>query len=386
MDLNRKNTKRLVLLIAFGVVLYWVLTNPSQAWRFVSGFFSLFFPFLLGGCLAFLVNVVLRPVERGWRRLWGKRYGPRQDKARRPVCLLVSVLLVIGVVFALVFVIVPSLKDSIVNFVNLLPERILQLQNWWNQLSSFLAEHGAHLPDFSLNGQEMQQKILDWMRQYGDQFLNTTISTAIGITSSVVSLIFNLVLALAFALYLLAQKETLTRQAKKVVQAIFSSKRAQQITELAHMTNRAFSNFVTGQLTEALILGCLCFLGMLIFRLPYAGVISVIIGFTALIPIFGAFIGVAIGALLILLVNPIQALWFILFIIVLQQIESNVIYPRVVGKSVGLPGIWVLAAVTLGGNAFGLLGMLFAVPLCSVLYAVARRVVHRRLAQKGLAP
>ena len=305
MDLNRKNTKRLVLLIAFGVVLYWVLTNPSQAWRFVSGFFSLFFPFLLGGCLAFLVNVVLRPVERGWRRLWGKRYGPRQDKARRPVCLLVSVLLVIGVVFALFFVIVPSLKDSIVNFVNLLPERILQLQNWWNQLSSFLAEHGAHLPDFSLNGQEMQQKILDWMRQYGDQFLNTTISTAIGITSSVVSLIFNLVLALAFALYLLAQKETLTRQAKKVVQAIFSSKRAQQITELAHMTNRAFSNFVTGQLTEALILGCLCFLGMLIFRLPYAGVISVIIGFTALIPIFGAFIGVAIGALLILLVNPI---------------------------------------------------------------------------------
>ena len=243
-----------MLLIAFGVVLYWVLTNPSQAWRFVSGFFSLFFPFLLGGCLAFLVNVVLRPVERGWRRLWGKRYGPRQDKARRPVCLLVSVLLVIGVVFALFFVIVPSLKDSIVNFVNLLPERILQLQNWWNQLSSFLAEHGAHLPDFSLNGQEMQQKILDWMRQYGDQFLNTTISTAIGITSSVVSLIFNLVLALAFALYLLAQKETLTRQAKKVVQAIFSSKRAQQITELAHMTNRAFSNFVTGQLTEALIL------------------------------------------------------------------------------------------------------------------------------------
>lgn len=386
MDLNRKNTKRLVLLIAFGVVLYWVLTNPSQAWRFVSGFFSLFFPFLLGGCLAFLVNVVLRPVERGWRRLWGKRYGPRQDKARRPVCLLVSVLLVIGVVFALFFVIVPSLKDSIVNFVNLLPERILQLQNWWNQLSSFLAELGAHLPDFSLNGQEMQQRILDWMKQYGDQFLNTTISTAIGITSSVVSLIFNLVLALAFALYLLAQKETLTRQAKRVVQAIFSSKRAQQITELAHMTNRAFSNFVTGQLTEALILGCLCFLGMLIFRLPYAGVISVIIGFTALIPIFGAFIGVAIGALLILLVNPIQALWFILFIIVLQQIESNVIYPRVVGKSVGLPGIWVLAAVTLGGNAFGLLGMLFAVPLCSVLYAVARRVVHRRLAQKGLAP
>ena len=174
-------------------------------------------------------------------------------------------------------------------------------------------------------------------------------------------------LALAFSLYLLAQKETLTGQAKKVVRALFSEKWAHWITDVARMTNRTFSNFVTGQLTEAVILGTLCFLGMLIFRLPYAGVISVLVGFTALIPIFGAFSGVGIGAFLILLVSPIKALWFVLFFVILQQLEGNLIYPRVVGKSVGLPGIWVLAAVTVGGNAFGLAGMLLAVPLCSVL-------------------
>ncbi|HIY32543.1 AI-2E family transporter [Evtepia sp.] len=384
MDLNRKNMKRLLLLITFGVVLAWVLTHPGQAGGLLSGFFSLLFPFLLGGCLAFLVNVLLRPVERGWRRLWGKRYGPRQDRARRPVCLLVSILIIIGALFALFFVIVPSLRDSVVNFANLLPQRILHLQGWWNQLSTFLADHGAYLPDFSLNGQELQERILTFLEEYGEEFLDTTISTAIGVTSSVVSLIFNLVLGLAFALYLLAQKETLTRQATKVVHAVFSAPWAQRIQEVARMANQAFSNFVAGQLTEAVILGCLCFVGMLLFRLPYAGVISVLVGFTALIPIFGALIGVAIGALLILLVNPIQALWFVIFLVVLQQIEGNVIYPRVVGKSVGLPGIWVLAAVTLGGNAFGLVGMLFAVPLCSVLYALARRWVNGRLKRKGL--
>lgn len=187
------------------------------------------------------------------------------------------------------------------------------------------------------------------------------------------------------ALVLKAQKETLTGQAKKVVRALFSEKWAHWITDVARMTNRTFSNFVTGQLTEAVILGTLCFLGMLIFRLPYAGVISVLVGFTALIPIFGAFIGVGIGAFLILLVSPIKALWFILFFVILQQLEGNLIYPRVVGKSVGLPGIWVLAAVTVGGNAFGLAGMLLAVPLCSVLYTLARQGVNARLARKGLS-
>lgn len=381
MDLNKKNMKRIALLIAFGLLLYWGLNHPGQAGRMLSTVFSIFLPFLLGGCLAFLLNVILRPVERGWRRAWGKKYGPRQKRAQRPVCLLVSTLLLVGVVFAIFFIVVPALKDSVVNFVSLLPSRLVHLEHWWNNLVGFLEAHSIQLPEFSLNSAELQNNITSFLSKYGEDFLNTTI----GITSSIFSLVVNLVLALAFSLYLLAQKETLTGQAKKVVRALFSEKWAHWITDVARMTNRTFSNFVTGQLTEAVILGTLCFLGMLIFRLPYAGVISVLVGFTALIPIFGAFIGVGIGAFLILLVSPIKALWFILFFVILQQLEGNLIYPRVVGKSVGLPGIWVLAAVTVGGNAFGLAGMLLAVPLCSVLYTLARQGVNARLARKGLS-
>lgn len=381
MDLNKKNMKRIALLIAFGLLLYWGLNHPGQAGQMLSTVFSIFLPFLLGGCLAFLLNVILRPVERGWRRAWGKRYGPRQKRAQRPVCLLVSTLLLVGVVFAIFFIVVPALKDSVVNFVSLLPSRLTHLEHWWNNLAGFLEAHSIQLLEFSLNSAELQNNITSFLSKYGEDFLNTTI----GITSSIFSLVVNLVLALAFSLYLLAQKETLTGQAKKVVRALFSEKWAHWITDVARMTNRTFSNFVTGQLTEAVILGTLCFLGMLIFRLPYAGVISVLVGFTALIPIFGAFIGVGIGAFLILLVSPIKALWFILFFVILQQLEGNLIYPRVVGKSVGLPGIWVLAAVTVGGNAFGLAGMLLAVPLCSVLYTLARQGVNARLARKGLS-
>lgn len=381
MDLNKKNMKRIALLIAFGLLLYWGLNHPGQAGQMLSTVFSIFLPFLLGGCLAFLLNVILRPVERGWRRAWGKRYGPRQKRAQRPVCLLVSTLLLVGVVFAIFFIVVPALKDSVVNFVSLLPSRLTHLEHWWNNLAGFLEAHSIQLPELSLNSAELQNNITSFLSKYGEDFLNTTI----GITSSIFSLVVNLVLALAFSLYLLAQKETLTGQAKKVVRALFSEKWAHWITDVARMTNRTFSNFVTGQLTEAVILGTLCFLGMLIFRLPYAGVISVLVGFTALIPIFGAFIGVGIGAFLILLVSPIKALWFILFFVILQQLEGNLIYPRVVGKSVGLPGIWVLAAVTVGGNAFGLAGMLLAVPLCSVLYTLARQGVNARLARKGLS-
>lgn len=228
MDLNKKNMKRIALLIAFGLLLYWGLNHPGQAGQMLSTVFSIFLPFLLGGCLAFLLNVILRPVERGWRRAWGKRYGPRQKRAQRPVCLLVSTLLLVGVVFAIFFIVVPALKDSVVNFVSLLPSRLTHLEHWWNNLAGFLEAHSIQLPEFSLNSAELQNNITSFLSKYGEDFLNTTI----GITSSIFSLVVNLVLALAFSLYLLAQKETLTGQAKKVVRALFSEKWAHWIDHL----------------------------------------------------------------------------------------------------------------------------------------------------------
>ena len=382
MDLNKKTMQRLALLIVFAVVLTWALTHPGQVAHVFSVAVTLLLPFLLGGCMAFLGNVFLRPIETGWQRLWGKKYGPRQKAAQRPVCLVVTCLLLTGIIFAIFFVVAPALQESVMSFIAVLPERLDQLKVWWDQLAGYMASHAIYLPDFSFNGEKLQTWLNNFFEKHGQAFVDATI----GVTSSLFSLVVNLVLGWVFSLYILAQKETLSRQALKVVHSLFSQKRAQKIVDVARLTNRTFSSFVTGQLTEAVILGSLCFVGMLILRLPYAGVVSVLVGFTALIPIFGAFIGLGIGAFLILLVHPIQALWFILFFLILQQVEGNLIYPRVVGKSVGLPGIWVLVAVTLGGNAFGLVGMLLSVPLCSVLYALARQGVNNRLRRKGLLP
>ena len=226
---------------------------------------------MLGGCLAFLLNVLLRPVERGWQRAWGKKYGPRQEKAKRPVCLLVSTLLVAGVLFALCFIVGPALKDSVVNFVSMLPDRLVQLEAWWNALVAFLESHAIYLPAFSLDPQAIQDRILAFLQTYGEAFLNSTIQTTIGITSSLFSLVVNLVLALVFSLYLLAQKEILGQQATKVLRALCSEKWANRLLEVGQLTNRTFSNFVTGQLTEAVILGSLCFVGMLLSGCPTQG-------------------------------------------------------------------------------------------------------------------
>ena len=209
---------------------------------------------------------------------------------------------------------------------------------------------------------------------------NTTASVA----GSIVTAVMNFVIAFAFSIYILAQKETLKRQSMKVLTAVMKPEKLDKLLNLLRLANKTFTNFITGQLTEAVIIGVLCFIGMTIFRMPYAPAISVLVGFTALIPVFGAFIGTAVGAFLILLVKPIQAVWFVIFIIVLQQFEGNLIYPKVVGKSVGLPGIWVLVAVTVGGNAMGVMGMLISVPLCSVLYAVSREAVNNKLKMKRI--
>ena len=382
MDLNKTTVKRLLLLITFTLLLHWGLNHPSRAGAILSGFFSILTPFLLGCCIAFIVNVLLRAVEARWPKLWGKHYGPALKKAKRPVCLLFSTVVILGIIFAIFFIVMPSLKESIASFAAQLPSHLDNLRLWWNDLVLFFDQYSIVLPAFTLDLPDISNAVANFVSQYGHAFLNTTI----GITTSLFSLTVNLVLAFVFSLYLLAQKETLKHQVKRVLFALLPEQRAIRVLEISSLTNRTFVSFVTGQLTEAVILGVLCFLGMLLFRMPYASVISVLIGATALIPIFGAFIGIGVGAFLILLASPIQALWFVVFVVLLQQLEGNLIYPRVVGKSVGLPGIWVLAAVTIGGGVFGIIGMLLSVPVCSVLYALGRQGVAARLQKKKKTP
>ena len=252
------------------------------------------------------------------------------------------------------------------------------MQGWWSSLAAFLDKYNVDLPEFDFK----PDKLIDILKDGGTMLFNTTAS----VTASIVTAVMNFVIAFAFSIYVLAQKETLKRQSLKVLRAVMKPEKLQKLLELLELSNRTFTNFITGQLTEAVIIGALCFVGMTIFGMPYAPAISVLVGFTALIPVFGAFIGTAVGAFLILLVKPIQALWFIVFIIVLQQFEGNLIYPKVVGKSVGLPGIWVLAAVMIGGHVDGVVGMLLGVPVCSVIYALLQDYLRAQPTEQPPAP
>ena len=367
-------TKRFLGIITFVLLLYWALLHPSQVGAILSGLFALVSPFVLGFAIAFIVNVPLRLLEGQWDKHM------KSSKGKRPVCLVASLIIIVAIIFALFFIVVPALGESFANLASQLPQYVRQLESLYLSLTDLLAQHNIVLPTLDLDLEAIYSAVLNFFTNYGQALVDTTV----GVTTSIVSVVVNFVLALVFSLYVLAQKETLMGQGRKVVTALLPQRWANKTLEVATLTNKTFANFVTGQLTEAVILGSLCFLGMTLLRIPYAAVVSVLIGFCALIPIFGAIIGAIVGAFLILLVAPRKTLWFLIFLIILQQLEGNLIYPRVVGKSVGLPGIWVLAAVTVGGNAFGLVGMLLSVPVCSVLYTLFREFVNHRLEQKGL--
>lgn len=395
MEFSKKTWHRLLLLVITALLIAFGLQHLHAVLSAVSAVLSILSPIFTGICIAFVVNVPMRALERLWDKLFrrkllisgtkkGMRFRDQLSMAlRRPVCMILSLLLIMGLLFAVVFLLIPQLGSAFRDFADMLPGYLSDLEALWVQLQTFLGGYGFVLPDFAidisrLNTDSIFNTVKDFFAQWGTHILDTTVS----ITTTVFSGVFNVVLALVFSIYMLAQKEMLCHQIKRILLALFSESRVEKITAFADLVNRTFTNFVTGQLAEAVIIGVLCGIGMAILRIPYAFVVSVIVGFTALIPVFGAYVGTVIGAVLILLAEPIKAVWFVIFIIVLQQLEGNLIYPRVVGKSVGLPGLLVLAAVTVGSSVGGILGMLLAVPVCSVIFTVCSQSVDARLAKK----
>lgn len=375
LGINKKTFRQILLLITFTVLLYWALNHFEVLGKLISSVLGIISPFIVGFSIAFVVNVVLRGLEK----LWDKHIKNKPiAKFKRGICLTLSIFIVLGIIFAILFIVTPEFMKTMDSFIDMLPSYIKTIESRWNSLSETLNKHSIVLPEFDIDEEKLITTIGNFLKQKGQIFVDTTIN----ITASIFSAIFNFVIAFAFSIYVLAQKESLGNAARRVSTAIFKEDKTEKIFSFVSLVNKSFTNFVTGQLTEAVIIGVLCFVGMLIFAMPYAPAISVLVGFTALIPVFGAFIGTAVGAFLILLVEPIKALWFIIFIIVLQQLEGNLIYPKVVGKSVGLPGILVLAAVTIGGNAFGIVGMLLSVPICSVVYTLAVQAVGKKLNTK----
>ena len=372
MELNKKNIKRILLLVACAIILYWGLNNLSTLGKLLGSFFSLFSPLLIGAGIAYVMNLLLKAIERLWDMALKKAPELWRVKLKRPICLTATILLFLGIIFAIFFILIPRLEEAGSTLIANVPGYITQIQNWWGSLVDFAAGHGVTLPELSMNVEDATKFISKILSSDSGNVVNTTID----ITTSILGALVNILLALVFSVYMLAQKETLISQSRRLLLAALPRKAGQRTMHILKLTNNAFSSFVTGQVTEAFILGSLCCIGMLILRLPYALPVSVIISFTSLIPIFGAWIGAATGAFLIVFVSPIKALTFLIFLLILQQVEGNLIYPKVVGKSVGLPGLWVLAAVTIGGGIFGMLGMLLGVPICSVIYALVQDFIR----------
>ena len=372
MELNKKNIKRILLLVACSIILYWALNNLSTLGKLLGSFFSLFSPLLIGAGIAYVMNLLLKAIERLWDMALKKAPELWRVKLKRPICLTATILLFLGIIFAIFFILIPRLEEAGSTLIANVPGYITQIQNWWGSLVDFAAGHGVTLPELSMNVEDATKFISKILSSDSSNVVNTTID----ITTSILGALVNILLALVFSVYMLAQKETLISQSRRLLLAALPRKAGQRTMHILKLTNNAFSSFVTGQVTEAFILGSLCCIGMLILRLPYALPVSVIISFTSLIPIFGAWIGAATGAFLIVFVSPIKALTFLIFLLILQQVEGNLIYPKVVGKSVGLPGLWVLAAVTIGGGIFGMLGMLLGVPICSVIYALVQDFIR----------
>ena len=332
-------------------------------------------PFLIGGAIAFVLNVPMRAIERGLFPLEKRGKG-----FRRPLALLLTLVAVIGVLSLASGVIAPGIGEAVSSIAAQLPGAMNRVEDWLLELEEYLPMLEESITALDLNWNSLSAKMVALVKSFGTGL----VSAGGGMIGTLVSGVSAFVIGLVFAFYILMQKEKLGRQARQILYAILPEKHADETLSVVRLAGRTFSSFLSGQCLEACILGTLFVVAMTIFRLPYALLVGVLIALTALIPIVGAFIGCGVGALLIAVTDPMKALFFIVLFLILQQVEGNLIYPHVVGSSVGLPSIWVLAAVTLGGKLMGIAGMLLFIPLCSVVYALIRGYVKMRLVKKNI--
>ncbi len=380
MSLDKNTMKRLMLLIFYTIALLSLALKPERALSGLFWAFGLLAPFLCGAAIAFVLNVPMRFIER---QLSGGK-AAREGGFQRPVSLIITlalVFLVLGIVFFLLY---PELADTFKSLGEMIPQFFMDLQ-------ALLEEKFAREPEvlefISVLWEEINWKsMLEQIGGFVTTGAGSVLSSAFNAAASIASGLTAFGIAFIFAIYILLQKERLARQFKKLFYAYFPERTVSEWLRIGRMAEQTFSKFLAGQCMEAVILGTMFFIALSLLKLPYALLIGVLIAFTALIPVFGAFIGCAVGTFLTLVVNPVQAVWFVIVFFVLQQIEGNLIYPHVVGNSVGLPSIWVLAAVSIGGSMLGVLGMLAFIPLGSVVYALVREDADRRLKKKAAKP
>ena len=379
MDLSKMSIKKIRELIVFTALLVVALWKFDVVLGVLKTIWDIIFPFVLGGAIAFLTNVPMSFLEK---KIFEnvKKKNKIVRKLKRPISLILTIVLVVGVIALVMFGVIPQLTRTMGTLVTSINDFIPQMQSWIGEFFHNNQEIMNLVDQIEFDPDQTIKWGISLLGNGAGNMMNTTMS-AVG---SIVSGVATFFIAFSFACYILFQKEKLHIQIRKVFFAFLPRQKADTFLKVCSLTYRTFANFLAGQCLEAVILGSMFVVTLSILRMPYALLIGILIAFTALIPIFGAFIGCAVGSFLIFMVNPQQAILFVIVFLVLQQIEGNLIYPHVVGESVGLPSIWVLAAVTIGGNLMGIVGMLVFIPLLSVLYTIFREFVYLRLKKQNI--
>lgn len=380
MNLDKETIRKIRGLIVFTIVLLMAVWNYKIFFGLLGSILEIIMPFLIGGAIAFMLNVPMSFIEKKLFENSKTKKSKVRQKLSRPVSLVLTILCVIGLIALVVFIVVPQLAETFTKVGTTMQGFIPQAEKWLKE--TFVGNQGiaVWIESFELNWEKMLEQGISFFKNGAGNIWESTVSVA----KSIINGVSTFFIGFVFACYILLQKEKLNIQVKKLGYAFLPKDWTEILIAISSMTYKTFSNFLTGQCLEAVILGFMFFIGMSIFRMPYALLMGVLIAFTALIPYFGAFIGCVVGFLLILMVNPVQAVGFLILFFVLQQIEGNLIYPHVVGGSVGLPSIWVLVAVSIGAKLMGIVGMLIFIPIVSVIYTLLRGIVNRRLKRKGI--
>ena len=379
MHIEKKTLRNIFIGAAACVILYWLLHDTERVKTVLSLVKGVLSPFLIGAGLAFILNVPMRAFERLFKKI-------PNLKVRRIVSILLTFLCFGLIVFLVFTLLIPELTETIEKLAPQMESFFKKMQDW---IVAFLKNEDNEkllgwvtdfLENFDVAG------IVESAMEMVSNFVKTLFSSAFSALGIVVGTVVDVVIAVVFSLYCLFQKETLARQGRKIAYAFLPERVSDEIIRILRLANVTFSNFLSGQCIEVCILGCLFAVTMAIFRMPYIPLISVLVAVTAFVPIVGAWIGCALGAFFIFVENPIMALWFVIMFVVLQQIENNMIYPRVVGTSIGLSGMWVLLAVAVGGEVMGVAGMFLMIPITSVLYTLLRELTNQRLNGKTIDP
>lgn len=366
-----EKTKQYITLILIAVTSYWIVNNFNIIGNMISKLFSVLLPFILGCTIAFILNIPMNKIEK----LLEKKIKNKKTSIR-VISITLSLLIFILVISFVLFLLIPEIINNIENLIDNLPILFEKTEN-------FIINLLDKYPDIQLEIKEIFKA--NNLESIIPSFLEYLINSAFNLITGLATGLFNLFTSIVFSIYILSQKEYLLKGLKKISNAYLKSNTSKKLTEIAKLSSKTFNSFISGQCVEAIILGSIFFVILSITRFPYALIISVLTSITALIPIFGAMIAMCVGAILIAITNPLKAIIFIIIFQVIQQIENNVIYPRVVGKSVGLSPLLTLFSITVGGSLFGIIGMIIALPLASILYALLKEHMDKKLNEKKLS-